>query len=135
MYLLDSDTGIAVLRGRPRRPRVEIEARLRNGELVSLAAAAAFEMRYGIYHGHGRPDQLERLEELEGRIPVVAFDALDADAAARAAASLARRGLPIGPYDVLIAGQALARDLTLVTGNTREFGRVEGLRVEDWLHD
>ncbi len=41
-------------------------------------------------------------------------------------------GMPIGPYDVLIAGQALARDLTLVTHNTREFQRIPGLRIVDW---
>ena len=45
---------------------------------------------------------------------------------------LEAQGLPIGPYDVLIAGQALARGLVLVTANTREFARVEGLAIEDW---
>ena len=48
-------------------------------------------------------------------------------------ASIARRGKPIGPLDTLIASHALAIDVILVTHNTREFGRVEGLRVEDWL--
>ena len=43
-----------------------------------------------------------------------------------------RAGTPIGPYDILIAGQALARDLTLITHNIREFSRVQGLRIEDW---
>ena len=47
-------------------------------------------------------------------------------------ADLARRGMPIGPYDVLIAGQAKARDLPLITNNTAEFSRVSGLRIEDW---
>ena len=45
---------------------------------------------------------------------------------------LEARGLPIGPYDLLIAGQARARDLVLVTANTREFERVDGLKLEDW---
>ncbi len=45
---------------------------------------------------------------------------------------LASKGTPIGAYDVLIAGQAVARNLILVTHNTREFGRVPGLRLEDW---
>ncbi len=49
------------------------------------------------------------------------------------APSLQSRGTPIGPFDILIAGQALARNLTLVTNNTREFRRVAGLQVEDWL--
>ena len=47
-------------------------------------------------------------------------------------AALAAAGTPIGPYDVLIAGQAVARGLTLITHNTREFQRVENLRIEDW---
>jgi tRNA(fMet)-specific endonuclease VapC len=47
-------------------------------------------------------------------------------------ALLAKQGTPIGPYDTLIAGQALARGLVLVTHNVGEFGRVPGLRVEDW---
>ena len=63
---------------------------------------------------------------------MVAFDTEDARASGRVRAALAASGRPIGAYDVLIAGQALARELTLVTHNTREFGRVEGLRVEDW---
>ena len=56
----------------------------------------------------------------------------DAREAGRLRATLATAGLPIGPFDVLIAGQALARGLTLVTHNTREFARVDGLTVEDW---
>jgi tRNA(fMet)-specific endonuclease VapC len=47
-------------------------------------------------------------------------------------ALLAEKGTPIGPYDVLVAGQAMARNMILVTHNTDEFGRVSGLRIEDW---
>lgn len=60
----------------------------------------------------------------------------DADAAGHAAdirANLERRGLPIGPYDLLIAGYARSRGLVVITGNLGEFLRVEGLRAEDWL--
>jgi tRNA(fMet)-specific endonuclease VapC len=64
---------------------------------------------------------------------VLGFDANDARHAGQVRASLAAAGTPIGPYDVLIAGQALARNLTLVTSNVREFRRVPGLRVKDWL--
>ncbi len=60
------------------------------------------------------------------------LDREDARAAGEIRAALARQGTPIGPYDVLIAGQAKARALTLVTGNLAEFQRVEGLRIEDW---
>jgi tRNA(fMet)-specific endonuclease VapC len=60
------------------------------------------------------------------------FDKEDARQAGEIRALLASEGTPIGPYDVLIAGQAVARDMILVTQNTREFERVPGLRFEDW---
>jgi tRNA(fMet)-specific endonuclease VapC len=63
---------------------------------------------------------------------VLEFDGEDARRAGEVRAFLAAKGTPIGPYDVLIAGQALARDMILVTRNTDEFRRVKGLRVEDW---
>ena len=61
-----------------------------------------------------------------------AFDKEDARQSGEIRAALAASGMPIGPYDVLIAGQARSRDLVLVTHNTGEFSRVSGLRVEDW---
>jgi tRNA(fMet)-specific endonuclease VapC len=64
---------------------------------------------------------------------VLEFDKEDARQAAEVRALLASRGAQIGPYDVLIAGQAIARRMILVTHNIREFGRVPGLRFEDWL--
>lgn len=60
------------------------------------------------------------------------FDRDDARCAGSIRARLASAGQPIGPYDVLIAGQALARGLILVTRNTREFARVPDLQVENW---
>jgi tRNA(fMet)-specific endonuclease VapC len=66
------------------------------------------------------------------RFPVVEFDHDDARHAGEIRAQLASKGTPIGPYDVLIAGQARARKLTLVTHNSAEFVRVPGLKVEDW---
>jgi tRNA(fMet)-specific endonuclease VapC len=63
---------------------------------------------------------------------VLEFDKEDARQAGQVRALLAAQGTPIGPYDVLIAGQAVARDMILVTRNTQEFERVRGLRFEDW---
>ena len=63
---------------------------------------------------------------------VLEFDREDARQAGQIRAQLALKGTPIGPYDVLIAGQAKARKLILVTGNTDEFKRVAGLSIEDW---
>ena len=65
---------------------------------------------------------------------VLEFDADDARAAGLIRAELAGSGTPIGPYDILIAGQALAQKLKLITNNTREFSRIDGLQVEDWTN-
>ena len=73
---------------------------------------------------------MSRLDAL--RFPVVEFDRDDARRAGLIRAELANRGTPIGPYDVLIAGQALNRGLILITRNVREFSRVSGLQIEDW---
>ena len=67
--------------------------------------------------------------------PILDFDQRDAFAAGEIRAALAAKGTSIGPYDVLIAGQAKARGLMLVTNNAGEFNRVDGLRVDDWSAD
>jgi tRNA(fMet)-specific endonuclease VapC len=63
---------------------------------------------------------------------LLAFDEEDAKSAGRVRAAMEVAGKPIGAYDLLIAGQALHRNSTLVTANTREFGRIKGLLWEDW---
>jgi tRNA(fMet)-specific endonuclease VapC len=96
----------------------------------ALSAIVQFELFFGAVNGDRREKSLTALEKL--RFPVLPFDEEDALRAAEIRAALKSIGTPIGPYDVLIAGQALARDLTLVTRNIREFARVDGLRVENW---
>ncbi len=87
-------------------------------------------MFFGACRGVRRDETIAGFEAL--RFPVVDFTGEDARKAGEIRAALVMAGTPIGPYDVLIGRQALARDLTLVTRNTREFARVPGLRVEDW---
>jgi tRNA(fMet)-specific endonuclease VapC len=67
-----------------------------------------------------------------GTIHEVPFHRQAADRAAAIRAQLEQRGAMIGPYDVLLAGQAMADGLTLVSSNTGEFARIEGLRIVDW---
>ena len=78
----------------------------------------------------GTTENLVRIESL--RFEVLAFDREDARHADEIRAMLAAAGTPIGPYDVLIAGQAIARSLTLITHNVREFQCVPALKLEDW---
>jgi tRNA(fMet)-specific endonuclease VapC len=99
-------------------------------EDLGISAIVANELFYGAFRSLRTAENLSRLDEL--RFPIIDFDRDDARQAGIIRAELAARGTPIGPYDVLIAGQAVARDLILVTHNTREFGRVPGLQIEDW---
>ena len=126
-YLLDTNAVIALLKGEPsfvsRLTRRPVEA-------FGVSAIVAHELYYGAFRSARVADNLERLDAL--RFPVVAFDAEDARQAGFVRAALARAGEPIGPYDVLIAGQALARGSTLITRNVREFARVPELKFEDW---
>jgi tRNA(fMet)-specific endonuclease VapC len=128
-YLLDTNAVIALIN----QPDSPVERRLRQHapQDVAISALVVHELYYGAYKSQRRDYNLARLERL--RFSVLELDAEDAKASGRIRAALAAQGTPIGAYDVLIAGQALARNLTLVTHNLAEFHRVEGLRIEDWL--
>jgi tRNA(fMet)-specific endonuclease VapC len=126
-FLLDSNAVIAMLR---RDPSVVSKLLRRPPTEFAVPAIAAHELYYGAYRGQRRADNLARVDALQ--FEVLEFDREDARCAGELRAELAASGTPIGPYDVLIAGQAIARDLTLITHNMREFSRVPGLKVEDW---
>jgi tRNA(fMet)-specific endonuclease VapC len=126
-FLLDTNVIIALIRldrSVVKRANLELPTAIFTSSLVM------HELYYGAAKSARVADNLTHLENVG--LQVVEFDASDAKAAAQTRVNLERRGTPIGPYDVLIAGQALARDLTLVTRNIREFARVDGLRVENW---
>lgn len=126
-YLLDTNAVIALLGDHPLvRQRVR---RVSQADIV-LSALVMHELYFGAYKGVRTIETLRNYGQL--RFAVLPFTLADAQRAAEVRADLQRRGTPIGPYDVLIAGQALAADLTLVTRNTREFLRVSDLRVENW---
>jgi tRNA(fMet)-specific endonuclease VapC len=126
-WLLDTNAVISLLRG-----HTGVLAHLREHDPgdVGMSAIVAHELFYGAFKSAHVEASVARVDRL--RFEVVAFEREDARAAGAIRAALASAGAEIGPYDVLIAGQALARGVTLVTHNLREFGRVEGLRVEDW---
>ncbi len=90
------------------------------------------ELLYGVELAK-RPDaQLENVRDVLSRVEIHPFDERDITVTARLRGQLKRRGLAIGAYDALIAGQALARGWTVVTANTREFARIDRLNVIDW---
>ncbi|HEX3888404.1 MAG TPA: tRNA(fMet)-specific endonuclease VapC [Phenylobacterium sp.] len=129
-YLLDTNLCIRVLRDRPKavRDRFNLEA---DGLCISTIVLSE------LLHGAAKSDRPEHnRREVEGfaaRLDVLAFDEAAAAHAADIRATLERQGQPIGGYDLLIAGHARSRGLTVITGNLAEFGRIDGLRCEDWL--
>ena len=130
-YLLDTNVVIALIANKS-EPLLK---RLVSHPLgsVALSVIAVHELYYGAYKSQRVEHNLETLRLFSRNFPVLEMDRQDAIVAGDIRAMLAARGQPIGPYDVLLAGQAKARDLILVTNNLREFERVPGLRVEDWL--
>ena len=100
---------------------------------VVLPSIVLHELYFGAFKGSPErlSDNLAKIQHL--RFPVLDFSLADAEAAGRIRADLARKGAPIGPYDALSAAQALVRGLVLVTRNLREFERIAGLRIADWL--
>jgi tRNA(fMet)-specific endonuclease VapC len=88
---------------------------------------------YGAEKSARRQENRREVERLAARLAVLPFDDTAAAHAGEIRARLERLGLPIGGYDLLIAGHARSRGLVLITGNLREFNQVEGLRAEDWL--
>ena len=133
-YLLDTNPVVVLLNGRPEQALKRISDRLLSlgpGE-AAISVISVFELCYGAEKSDRPTLNRERLDGILKDFDTVNFSEADASAAGRVRADLTKLGTPIGRYDTLIAGQALARDLILITNNTREFARVPGLRVEDW---
>jgi tRNA(fMet)-specific endonuclease VapC len=131
--LLDSNVCIALLNERPAQVRRRFEEAVEAGQAVFVPTVVAFKLWFGAHASIRRGLNVARLESFLGGVTeLLPFDDADARAAGEVRANLRTAGNPIGPYDVLIAGQALNRGLTLVTANVREFRRVAGLRWEDW---
>lgn len=135
-YLLDTNAVIALLRNRPNRVRERLRAAIAARALIVVSAIALFELWYGVARSQHQRENAERLRVfLSGAIDVVSFDQEDAAIAGDLRATLERAGAPIGPFDMLIAAQALRLRATLVTANVSEFVRIEGLNWQDWSSD
>jgi tRNA(fMet)-specific endonuclease VapC len=132
-YLLDTNACIALINGSPPGVRPRLEQALEDGASVAVAAVVAFELWYSAAKSARRQANRQRLETFfAGPLDLVPFDDDAARTAGEIRATLEVAGTPIGAYDLLIAGQALRYDATLVTASTSEFSRVTELQWEDW---
>jgi tRNA(fMet)-specific endonuclease VapC len=129
-YLLDSNVVIALLN---RHATVTERIYRHSRRDYGFSSIVIHELLFGAYRSLRIDQGIAAVEGL--RLTPLDFTADDARKAAEIRAALAAAGTPIGPYDVLIAGQALQRGLVVVTRNTREFSRVPGLNVENWEYE
>ncbi len=128
---LDSNVLIDIINGHELVRRRYRDARLA-GEPLAVSSIAAHEVLFGAAISTRPIVQTKSALELLTSIPVGDFSWEDAVRAAELRGQLRRGGEPIGGFDMLIAGQCLQRGWAVVTANTREFRRVEGLPVHDW---
>jgi tRNA(fMet)-specific endonuclease VapC len=132
-YLLDTNACIALINGKAPSVRTRLQKALAQDAKVLVSSVVAFELWYGVAKS-ARPEANARLLEtfFAGPVSLLPFEPEDAKVAGRVRATLEATGRPIGAYDLLIASQALRHELTLITANGKEFGRVKDLEWEDW---
>jgi len=117
----------------PASVRVRFDAEIGKGSMAHVSSVTVFELWYGISKSRRRDFNARILASfLSGPLNLLPFEGEDARFAGGLRAEMESIGRPIGQYDLLIAGQALRHEMTLVTANAREFGRIKNLRCEDW---
>ncbi len=133
IYLLDTNAAIALINGKPAALRTRLQRVVAKDTPVAISSIVLYELWYGVARSERQRENAERLRVfLSGAIGVAPFDEEDAARAGELRATLESAGTPIGPYDLLIAAQALRMNATLVTANVSEFARVRGLDWQDW---
>ena len=127
--LLDTDTCIFALE---RNPAVLDRMLSHSRADIAISVITEAELRTGAAKSSAPARTLHLLENFLRPLAVVDFTSMDATTHAHLRAKLERAGTPIGPLDTLIAAQAVSRKLVLVSNNEGEFGRIPGLRLENW---
>ena len=130
MYILDTNTLIYFFKG---IGRVADNLLAVSPKDIGLPSIVLYELEYGIAKSTSPKKRMKQLEELCALVEVLNFGKEEAKVSASIRAALGKKGMPIGPYDVMIAGTALSRQGILVTSNTKEFRRVPKLQLIDWL--
>ena len=129
-YLLDTNVCIQFLTGRSDAVRQEIKSR--DFSTLFICSIVKGELEYGARKSTNPQKSRTVLHNFLINLPEIGYDSLAAEEYGIIRSNLEKRGLPIGPYDMQIAAIAIAHNFTLVSHNTREFQRVEGLLLEDW---
>lgn len=132
-YLLDTNICIYINKRRP--PQVLERLASIHLDEIGISSITRYEMMFGVLKSQQQERALHELERLCSTFPPITFDTNAADHASHIRFLLQKQGTPIGPNDVLLAGQALSLNAILVTNNTREFSRIKDLKLENWVED
>jgi tRNA(fMet)-specific endonuclease VapC len=128
-YVLDTNTLIYFFKG---LGDVSKHMLAQSPSEIAIPTVVLFELEVGIAKSTSPRKRKSQLQEITAFVNVLPFGIAESKSAAQIRVKLEKQGLPIGPYDVLIAATALANNMILVTHNQNEFGRIKELKIEDW---
>lgn len=131
-FMLDTSICIFTIKNRPQEVRAAFK---RHHDQMCISSVTLMELIYGAEKSANPQRNLMDVEGFAARLEVLDYGREAAAHTGQLRAELARAGTPIGPYDQMIAGHARSCGMILVTNNLREFDRVPGLRVEDWVNE
>ncbi|RJP89355.1 MAG: type II toxin-antitoxin system VapC family toxin [Desulfobacteraceae bacterium] len=128
-YVLDTNTLIYFFKGLGNVSEILLSKSPRE---INIPSIVLFEIEVGIKKSSSPEKRKIQLKDFLSVVSIIPFGDKEAIYAADIRVDLEHKGLPIGPFDILIAATALADNATLVTHNLKEFERVNGLKIEDW---
>lgn len=130
-YVLDTDTCIYIINKKPENV-VERFQKIKIGN-IAITSVTLAELMHGVHKSQHPQKNRTALEGFILPLEILHFDEAAADCYGKIRAYLEKKGLPIGPLDLLIAAQTLSYDATLVTNNKKEFSRIPKLKIENWI--
>ena len=130
--MLDTNICIAIIKRKP--PQVLRRFAAYQVGDIGISWVTLAELEFGVAKSRYQEQNQAALDDFVLPLEIAAFDREAARVYGRVRAALEKKGTPIGPLDVMIGAHALVLGATLVTNNTREFSRIKGLTVVDWLH-
>ncbi|MBA5776846.1 type II toxin-antitoxin system VapC family toxin [Stappia sp. F7233] len=134
VYMLDTNICSFIMRERPASVLERLQVAAESQHQIVISVITYYEMLLGTVGRNASPRHARLVEAFVARLSaILPWGAAAAEHATRIKQALTAMGTPIGGNDTMIAGHALAAECVLVTNNTREFARVEGLRFEDWV--
>jgi tRNA(fMet)-specific endonuclease VapC len=133
IYMLDTNTCVFLMKGRPASVRQHLESLL--GERVCLSSVVVSKLWFGVHNSRLKEKNKQALQHFLEPFEELPYGHAANEIYGRRRAALKIIGTPIGPLDMLIAAHALSENAILVTNNLKEFSRIDGLRLEDWSQD